>query len=204
MNSESVDLIATDPPFNKGRDFHATPASLADGASFQDRWSWERDVHEDWIDQITDDFPKLMNVIQGSRSSYGDDMGAFLCFMAVRLVEMRRVLKKTGSLYLHCDPTASHYLKQLMDAIFGVDHFQNEIVWGYRTGGASKKRWPRKHDTLLFYRKSNAYAHNPAQRTGLLLSTLFLLLKLMKTDNTTPMFMSGMYGKISNQCLICR
>ena len=161
MNSESVDLIATDPPFNKGRDFHATPASLADGASFQDRWSWERDTHEDWIDQLTDDFPKLMNLIQSSRSSYGDGMGAFLCFMAVRLVEMRRVLKKTGSLYLHCDPTASHYLKQLMDAIFGVDHFQNEIVWGYRTGGASKKRWPRKHDTLLFYRKSNAYAHNP-------------------------------------------
>ena len=162
MNSESVDLIATDPPFNKGRDFHATPESLADGASFQDRWSWERDVKQDWIDQITDDFPKLMTMIQSSRFSYGDGMGAFLCFMAVRLLEMRRVLKKTGSLYLHCDSTASHYLKQLMDGIFGADHFQNEIVWGYRTGGVSKKRWPRKHDTLLFYRKSNAYVHNPA------------------------------------------
>ena len=160
MNSESVDLIATDPPFNKGRDFHATPDSLADGASFQDRWSWERDVHEDWIDQITDDFPKLMNVIQGSRSSYGDDMGAFLCFMAVRLLEMRRVLKKTGSLYLHCDPTASHYLKELMDAIFGKINFQNEIIWHYAWGVRTDKRWNRKHDVLLFYTKSNKWTFN--------------------------------------------
>ena len=119
MNSDSVDLIATDPPFNKVRDFHATPDSLASGARFQDRWSWERDVHQEWVDQITDDNPRVMNVIQGSRSSYGDDMGAFLCFMAVRLLAMRRVLKPTGSIYLHCDPTASHYLKELMDAVFG-------------------------------------------------------------------------------------
>lgn len=71
MNSETVDLIATDPPFNKGRDFHATPDSVAKGggASFQDRWSWDKDVHEEWIDKITDDFPKVMNVIQGSRKS---------------------------------------------------------------------------------------------------------------------------------------
>ena len=129
MNSESVDLIATDPPFNKGRDFHATSDSLASGASFQDRWSWEQDVHEEWVDQITDDFPLVMNVIQGSRNSYGDDMGAFLCFMAVRLLEMKRVLKPTGSMYLHCDPTASHYLKELMDAVFGRRKFRSEIVW---------------------------------------------------------------------------
>lgn len=69
MNSESVHLIATDPPFKKDKDFHATPDSLAKGASFQDRWSWERDVHEEWIDQITDDFPKVMNVVNGSRAS---------------------------------------------------------------------------------------------------------------------------------------
>ena len=99
MNSCTVDLIATDPPFNKGRDFHATPDSLAKGASFQDRWSWEKDVHQEWVDQITDDHPDVMNVIEGSRSSYGDDMGAFLCFMAVRLLAMRRVLKDTGAIY---------------------------------------------------------------------------------------------------------
>ena len=153
MNSESVDLIATDPPFNKGRDFHATPDSLAKGASFQDRWSWETDVHQEWVDQITDDHPNVMNVVQGSRSSYGDDMGAFLCFMAVRLLAMRRVLKPTGSLYLHCDPTASHYLKELMDAVFGRKNFRNEIVWGYKTGGIPSKKgsFARKHDLILFY-----------------------------------------------------
>ena len=151
MNSESVDLIATDPPFNKGKDFHATPDSLARGAGFQDRWSWEQDVHPEWVDQITDDFPKVMHVIQGSRNSYGHDMGAFLCFMSVRLLEMKRVLKSTGSIYLHCDPTASHYLKEMMDAIFGRKNFRNEIVWCYRGGGVPKNAFARKHDLLLAY-----------------------------------------------------
>ena len=157
MNSETVDLIATDPPFNKGRDFHATPDSLAAGARFQDRWSWEDDVHDGWVDKITDDFPHVMNVIQGSRSSYGDDMGAFLCFMGVRLLEMRRVLKPTGSIYLHCDPTASHYLKELMDAMFGHNNFRNEIVWCYNVGGKSTRWWARKHDIILFYSKGREY-----------------------------------------------
>ena len=154
MNSESVDLIATDPPFNKGRDFHATPDSLAKGASFQDRWSWETDVHQEWVDHITDDHPNVMNVVQGSRSSYGDDMGAFLCFMAVRLLAMRRVLKPTGSIYLHCDPTASHYLKELMDAVFGRKNFQNELIWYYSWGMRTEKRWNRKHDVLFLYVKN--------------------------------------------------
>ena len=84
----------------------------------------------------------------------GRDMGAFLCFMAVRLLEMSRVLRDDGSIYLHCDPTASHYLKELMDAIFGRRNFRNEIVWCY-TGPSSAKRWfPRKHDTILAYAKS--------------------------------------------------
>ena len=75
MNSDSVDLIATDPPFNKGRDFHATPDSLAAGAKFQDRWSWERDVHQDWTDQITDDHPRLMEAIESARYAHSDGMG---------------------------------------------------------------------------------------------------------------------------------
>ena len=161
MNSESVDLIATDPPFNKGRDFHATPDSLAKGASFQDRWSWETDVHQEWVDQITDDHPNVMNVVQGSRSSYGDDMGAFLCFMAVRLLAMSRVLKPTGSIYLHCDPTASHYLKELMDSVFGRKNFRNEIVWHYQ--GWNKRlrtHIERRHDILLFYSQSKGSAFN--------------------------------------------
>ena len=154
MESESVDLIATDPPFNKGRDFHATPDSLAAGAKFQDRWSWADDVEGEWVAQITDDWPNVMTVINAARESYGDDMGAFLCFMGVRLLEMRRLLRPHGSIYLHCDPTASHYLKQLMDAVFGKKNFQNEIIWPYNVGGKSKKRWARKHDIILFYSKT--------------------------------------------------
>ena len=155
MNSESVDLIATDPPFNKGKDFHATPDSLAAGAKFQDRWSWERDVHEDWIEQIREDWEHVIHVIQGSRSSYGDDMGAFLAFMAVRLIAMHRLLKPTGSIYLHCDHTASHYLKELMDAVFGKKNFRNEIIWCYSTSGRAKRFFAKKHDTILLYSKSN-------------------------------------------------
>ena len=78
MNSESVDLIATDPPFNKGRDFHATPESLASGAKFQDRWSWEKDVHQDWVDLIKDDYPKLMEAIESAKHAHSEGMGAFM------------------------------------------------------------------------------------------------------------------------------
>lgn len=161
MNSNSVDLIATDPPFNKGKDFHATPESLASGSSFQDRWSWRDDVDQEWVDQITDDFPEVMNVITGSRNSYGDDMGAYLAFMAVRLLAMRRVLKDTGSVYLHCDPTASHYLKELMDSIFGRKNFVNEIIWAYKSGGAGKSSFARKHDVIFLYAKSKDYQFFP-------------------------------------------
>lgn len=157
MNSSSVHLIATDPPFNKGRDFHATPDSLASGASFQDRWSWEKDVHEEWKDQISDDHPNVWHAIESAQVSYGDDMGAFLCFMAVRLVSMHRILRDDGSIYLHCDPTASHYLKMLMDGIFGRKNFRNEIVWHYVFGTSPKADFRRKHDSILRYSKTDDY-----------------------------------------------
>ncbi len=158
MNSETVDLIATDPPFNKSKDFHATPDSLAAGASFQDRWSWEKDVHRDWVDQITDDYPRLMEAIESARYAHSDGMGAFMCFMAVRLLEMRRVLKPSGSIYLHCDPTASHYLKAVMDAIFGWRDFRNEIIWRRTGSHNSADRFGPIHDVILFYAKPR-YKH---------------------------------------------
>ncbi len=161
LNSESVHLIATDPPFNKGRDFHATPDSLVAGAKFQDRWSWDDDVEGEWVDQITDDWPNVMNVINGSRESWGDDMGAFLCFMAVRLIEMRRVLRNDGSIYLHCDPTASHYLKALMDGIFDRKNFRSEIIWQRTSAHPSAKRWANTYDCILFYTKGAKYVWNP-------------------------------------------
>ncbi len=161
MNSDSVDLVATDPPFNKGRDFHATPDSLAAGAKFQDRWSWERDVHEEWADQITDDYPRLMEAIESARYAHSDGMGAFMCFMAVRLLEMHRILKPTGSIYLHCDQTASHYLKAVMDAVFGWKQFQNNISWCYRRMSDNRlKRFARCHDVVLFYRMSKEAGFN--------------------------------------------
>ena len=103
INTNTIDLIATDPPFNKGKDFHATPESLAAGASFTDRWDWDKDIDQAWIDEIKDDWPALWEVIDAARHTWGDDMGAFLCYMAVRVLEMHRILKPTGSLYLQCD-----------------------------------------------------------------------------------------------------
>ena len=157
LDSESIHLIATDPPFNKGRDFHATPDSLAAGASFQDRWTWDDDIKE-WADQLLDDWPHVYYVIDGSRKSYGDDMGAFLCFMGVRLIEMWRVLRPDGSIYLHCDPTASHYLKELMDAVFDKKNFQNEIVWkrsaGQKGSQYESRKFGSEHDVILFYCKN--------------------------------------------------
>ena len=170
MNSETVDLIATDPPFKKGKDFHATPDRLSIGAKFQDRWSWERDVQPEWLDQIKDDYPAVWEVIDAANAVYmrqtkknllrprdevGSDMGAFLCFVAVRVLEMHRILKASGSIFLHCDHSAGHYLKAIMDAIFGKDHFQNEIVWCYRDvgGGRNTDYYKRKHDTIFWYVK---------------------------------------------------
>ena len=161
INSETIDLIATDPPFNKGKDFHATPESLAAGASFQDRWDWDDDIEGAWIDDIRDNFPAVWEVIDAANHTWGRDMGAFLCYMGVRLMAMHRVLKPTGSLYLHCDQTASHYLKLILDSIFGVKQFRNEIVWHYGLGGYNVKRWyPRKHDVILYYAKSKESHHN--------------------------------------------
>ena len=172
MNSESVDLIATDPPFNKSRDFHAMPDSLAAGASFQDRWSWERDVHQDWVDQITDDHPRLMEAIQSARYAHSDGMGAFMCFMAVRLLAIRRVLKPTGSIYLHCDQKASHYLKAVMDAIFGWQQFRNEIIHRRNESGVkgsqhNPKTWGANTDSLLFYTKGEGATFSPQVKMSL-------------------------------------
>ena len=176
MNSQTVDLIATDPPFNKGKDFHAIPESLAAGARFQDRWTWDDDVQPEWVDNIKDDHSRvysLINHVAGgidnapkTRKRLGgrEDLAAFLCFMGVRLIEMHRILKDTGSIYLHCDPTAGHYLKALMDAIFGDKNFKNEIVWLRKQGerhNLARKRMPSAHDIILYYVKSAAAEYSP-------------------------------------------
>ena len=151
INSGTVHLIATDPPFNKNRDFHATPNLLGKGASFPDRWRWDKDVHETWVDSIRDNWPGVWAVIEAARVSYGDDMGAFLCWLGVRLLEMRRILRDDGSLYLHIDHTAHAYTKAMLDAIFGAKNFRNEIVWKRTSSHNRARRWGPIHDTLLFY-----------------------------------------------------
>ena len=162
MNSESVHLIATDPPFNKNRDFHATPDSLAAGARFKDRWRWEKDVHEEWTDSIIDDFPAVWEVITAARAAYGDDMGAFLCWLGVRLMEMRRVLRQDGAIFLHIDDTASAWVKCLMDAIFGWKNLRNEIVWQRRHDkhNLARKSMGRIVDYILWYAKSPSHTYN--------------------------------------------
>ena len=165
LNSDSVDLIATDPPFNKNRKFSATPNSLAKDASFIDRWKWDDDVQQAWLDELKtinrDRDMSLLKTIECVRAAHSDAMGAYLCYMAVRLLAMRRVLKPTGSIFLHCDPTASHYLKMIMDAIFGVKNFQNELVWTYTGGKDRGKGFQKKHDLILFYSKTKKFTWNP-------------------------------------------
>ena len=161
INSNSIDLIATDPPFNKNKDFHATPDSLAKGAKFEDRWSWDRDVHQEWVDAIKDDWPAVWSVIESARNAAGEDMAAFLCWLGVRFLECRRVLKETGSFYLHIDHTAHAWTKCLLDAIFGRRNFRNEIIWAYTgPGSPGARQFNRKHDTLLWYVKGDKWTFN--------------------------------------------
>ena len=135
------------------------PDDIAQGG-YTDIWSWEADIHEDWIDSIESDYPAIYSLIDTTRLVHSDDVAAYLCYMAIRLIEIHRVLKPTGSLYLHCDHTANGYLRQLIDAIFGNQNFCNEIVWCYRGLPSTAKIWQQKHDTILFYRKSEDYNFN--------------------------------------------
>ena len=163
MNSGTVDLIATDPPFNKSKDFHATPDSLAEGASFHDRWSWETDVEEEWKDQIKDDHPALGEVIEGAMAAHSKGMAAYICYMAIRLLEMKRILKESGSIFLHCDSTASHYLKAMMDAIFGPSNFFSDIVWKrYAAHSLARSGVDTITDNLLYYSKQATAVSWPA------------------------------------------
>ena len=151
IDSSCIDLIYLDPPFNKNKKFTAPVGSSAEGASFDDIFR-EEDVKAEWLLTIKEDHPGLYHLLTGIRGGGGKPYNfAYLAYMAVRLIECRRVLKDTGSIYLHCDPTMSHYLKMVMDCIFGEENFRNEIVWCY-TGPSNTKRWfPRKHDIIFFY-----------------------------------------------------
>ena len=127
LNSETVDLIYLDPPFNSNQDYAAPVGSKAAGAAFKDTWTLS-DLDVAWMGLVAEEQPAVASLLATTGEVHGKGMQSYLTMMAVRLLEMRRVLKDTGSIYLHCDTTASHYLKALMDAIFGRRRFRNEIA----------------------------------------------------------------------------
>ena len=164
LPADSIHLIATDPPFNKGRRF----SNRAREAGFRDSWSWERDVAPAWIERIRAANPALSALIEAARLIHGAGMSAYLCWLAIRLLEMHRVLRADGSLYLHIDRAAQAPVKLALDAIFGGDNCRNEIIWHYKTGGASKRWFSRKHDSILFYSKSARYTFHPQREKSYL------------------------------------
>ena len=157
MNSESVDLIYLDPPFNSNRNYAAPIGSEAAGAAFKDTWTLD-DVDLAWHGEIAEQHPALYAIIGAAREAHGAAMQSYLIMMGVRLLEMKRLLKETGSIYLHCDPTANHYLKLLMDAVFGQGNFRSEITWRRANAkGLAFKGYPNNIDYLLYYSKSPEY-----------------------------------------------
>ena len=155
MNSETVDLIYLDPPFNSNRNYAAPVGSKAAGAAFKDTWELS-DLDVAWMGLIADEQPAIANLLHTASLTHGKGMQSYITMMAVRLLEMKRVLKDTGSIYLHCDPTASHYLKLLMDAVFGAGNFRNEISWN-RSNPKSlhSVNFPNNRDIILRYSKGD-------------------------------------------------
>ena len=185
---ESVDLVYLDPPFNSNATYNVLfreasgERSAAQIQAFDDTWHWSIEAEAAYEDVVTSGPRSVADLLAAMRGFLGrNDMMAYLVMMARRVVELHRVLKPSGSIYLHCDPTASHHLRLLMDAVFGKEGFRNELVWHYggRGGKAVAAQFPRNHDVLLFYSKSakghrferqyakRAYAPDEARRIGL-------------------------------------
>ncbi len=159
MNSACIDLIYLDPPFNSNRNYEAPIGSKAAGAAFKDAWTLDDvDVHEHG--ELADRNPAAYAVIEAARQAHGKSMQAYLIMMAVRLLEMRRILKATGSVYLHCDDVAGRYLKTLMDGLFGPAAFRNSITWRRAVSHNDPGRYGRISDYLLFYTASDEYTWN--------------------------------------------
>ncbi|MRG92179.1 DNA-methyltransferase [Polyangium spumosum] len=158
----SIDLVYLDPPFQSGRTYHLHTGVTADepgAVAFDDTWAWGEAAAGSLAALVARGEP-VGRALAGLSGFLGPcDTMAYLAMMAPRLVEIRRVLRRTGSVFLHCDPTASHYLKILMDAVFGPDCFRNEIVWRYRRWPARARRFQRMHDVLLFYTREPGNEH---------------------------------------------
>ena len=177
MNSESVDCIATDPPFNAKRVFNAPLGSRSAEQRFDDRWRWD-EVTDEWQDLIASDHPAIKEIIEAAAVIEGgsidhrtgkiatgakNSIAAYLAYMAPRIVEMRRVLKPTGVLFLQCDGEANAYLRLLMDGVFGRGQCINEVtVRRTMSKGLASRRLPRNSDTVLAYGKTRKWKWNPS------------------------------------------
>lgn len=152
-------MIYLDPPFNSNRNYAAPIGSEAAGAAFKDTWTLD-DVDLAWHGEIAEQHAALYAIINAAREAHGKGMQSYLIMMGVRFLEMQRLLKPTGSIYLHCDPTAGHYLKLLMDATFGQANFRSEVVWRRTTAHNDSKRYGANVDYLLFYTKGSKWTWN--------------------------------------------
>ncbi|MGO9229145.1 MAG: DNA methyltransferase [Bryobacteraceae bacterium] len=168
IDDESVDLIYLDPPFNSQASYNvlfkstAGEQSRAQIEAFGDTWHWGEEAELACDGVMSSGSTDAAEMLRAMRSFLKEnDMMAYLCMMAIRLLELRRVLKPTGSIYLHCDPTASHYLKILIDAVFGATNFRNEIVWKRTSARSDSHRWNAIHDTIFFYSKTDAFTWVP-------------------------------------------
>ncbi len=165
---ESVDLIYLDPPFNSSRSYNVLfrdeSGAEADAqiTAFEDTWHWGADA-ERTFHEIVQNAPANVATMLGALRDFvgANQMMAYLVMMTARLIELHRVLKPTGSLYLHCDPTASHYLKIVLDTIFGFENFRNEIIWQRTNVHSDSKTWSADGDTILFFSKSDEFTWNP-------------------------------------------
>ena len=188
LNNECVDLIAIDPPFAANETFTNQPKPPINQAEFdeevalaaahgvahnegigetrvKDYWNWDDDIHPEWKMRIQDDYPRVHSVIEAVEACATENEAAYICFMAVRLIECWRVLKPTGSIYIHCDNHANSYLRMLLDAILGADNFRSEITWKRSSAHSDTRQGRRQHgrihDRLLFYTRSDKWTWNP-------------------------------------------
>lgn len=163
---QSVDLIYLDPPFNSRQDYNVLFAekdssrSASQITAFKDTWEWNEEAARTY-EEVVERGGRVAETMRAFRTLlHGSDMLAYLSMMAPRLIELRRVLRDTGSIYLHCDSTASHYLKLLMDGVFGAEQFRSEVIWKRTSAHNSAKRWGPVHDTILFFARSESNTWN--------------------------------------------
>ena len=159
MEAESVDMVYADPPFNSNRNYAAPIGSKAAGAMFRDTWTLN-DIDKAWSGEIRGMMPAVSAIIETAGLAAGAGMQSYLTMMAVRLIEIRRILKSSGTMYLHCDTTAGGYLRVLCDSIFGYTQCRNEISWKRTSAHSAARRYGPVHDRILLYSCSDSYRWN--------------------------------------------